>query len=508
MSYSPALGSAFNDTETRSKHLNSQSGMCSFCTADCPGICEIGISAALGARSVYPTNTGNNQVASEKNYPIDYSHFNINGRVFGAQGCEADMEKAAIFNVNMESDYGTIHPVKQTMPIILPALIKLNWKDYFGGAAMAGVSCVIGEEAMGKDPDLKMKNGKVEEFTMLNEMLDAFRKYDRGYGQIILQCNIEDDACGVAEYAITKCGATAIEFKFGQSAKGTQPVRVLADYEAALKAKASGMLVHPDPEDADIKAKHAEGCCPNFYAYARLPMWTEEYLIPHIDALRDLGMENVYFKMAGYDPEDLEKVLRMASLARVDMVTFDGAGGGSGYSPCRMMNEWGLPSIMLEAELVPICNKLKEEGFEIPAIAMTGGFSMEDHIFKALALGSPYVTHIGLCRSAMAAATSAKLMGEMIKAGNVPSHLKKYGSSVEEIFKDLPDLRALYGKQANEFSTGAIGVYSYLNRIDRGLRHFCALNRKFSLKLLDRSDLIPLTADAYDILEMTEDEFI
>jgi hypothetical protein len=128
MSYSPALGSAFNDTENRGKHINSQSGMCSFCTADCPGICEIGISAALGARSVYPTNTGNNQVASEKNYPIDYSHFNINGRVFGAQGCEADMEKATVFNVNMESNYGTINPVKQTMPIILPALIKLNWK--------------------------------------------------------------------------------------------------------------------------------------------------------------------------------------------------------------------------------------------------------------------------------------------------------------------------------------------------------------------------------------------
>jgi hypothetical protein len=108
----------------------------------------------------------------------------------------------------------------------------------------------------------------------------------------------------------------------------------------------------------------------------------------------------------------------------------------------------------------------------------------------------------------MAAATSAKLMGDMIKAGNVPAHIKKYGSTIQEIFKDLPDLRALYGKQANEFSTGAIGVYSYLNRIDRGLRHFCALNRKFNLKLIDRSDLIPLTADAYDILAMTEDELI
>ena len=508
MSYSPSLGSAFNDTKTRSKHINSQSGMCSFCTEECDGTCEIGISAALGAKAVYPTNTGSNQVASEKNYPVDYSHFNINGRVFGAHGCEADMEKATIFNVKMEHRYGTLNPIKQTMPIILPALIKLNWKDYFGGAAMAGVSCVIGEGAQSKDPNLKMKDGKIEEFLMLNDMLDAFRKYDRGYGQIILQCNVEDDAMGLAEYAITKCGATAIEFKFGQSAKGTQPVIAVPHYEAALKAKNSGAIVHPDPEDPEIKAKQADGCCPNFYIYARLPMWTEEYLIPHIDALRDMGLENVYFKMAGYDPEDIQRVLRMASQARVDMVTFDGAGGGSGYSPCRMMNEWGLPPIMMQALLIPICDKLKEEGFEIPAIAITGGFSMEDQIFKALALGAPYITHVGLCRAAMAAATSAKTMGEMIKAGNVPAHLKKYGSTVREIFKDLPDLRALYGKEADNFSTGAIGVYSYLNRIDHGVRHFCALNRKFDVKLLNRSDLIPLTADAYDILAMAEDTMI
>lgn len=508
MSYSPALGSAFNDTQTRSQHVNSQSGMCSFCTADCPGTCEIGISAALGARSVYPTNTGNNQVASEKNYPVDYSHFNINGRVFGASGCEADMEKATIFNVKMSSDFGTINPVKQTMPIILPALIKLNWKDYFGGAAMAGVSCVIGEGAIDKDPDLAMENGKVAEFPWLGRVLDSFRRYDRGYGQIILQCNIEDDAKGVAEYAIQKHGAPAIEFKFGQSAKGTQPVVPLPDYEAALKAKAKGVVVYPDPEDPAIKEKQADGCAPNFYSYARLPMWTEDYLIPHIDALRDMGMENVYFKMAGYDPQDLEAVLRMASAARVDMVTFDGAGGGSGYSPCRMMNEWGLPTIMLEAALMPICEKLKEEGFTLPAIAMTGGFSMEDQVFKALALGAPFVTHIGLCRAAMAAATSAEKMGEMIRAGNVPAHLKKFGSTVDEIFKDLPDLRGLYGREANSFSTGAIGVYSYLNRIDRGLRHFCALNRKFDVKLLDKSDLIPLTVDAYDILAMTEDALL
>ena len=66
MSLNPGIASSFNETKTRSHTLSPQSGLCSFCTADCPGTCEIGLSAVLGAQSVYPTTTGNNQIASEK----------------------------------------------------------------------------------------------------------------------------------------------------------------------------------------------------------------------------------------------------------------------------------------------------------------------------------------------------------------------------------------------------------------------------------------------------------
>jgi hypothetical protein len=194
MSYSPLLGSSFNRTKLRDpQHVSTFSGMCSMCTADCVGTCEIGISAVRGADAVYPTTTGDNQVASEKVYPIDYSHFNINGRVFGAVGAEADSDKATIRDVNLETEIGTLNPVKLKLPIILPALIKLNWQDYFGGAAMAGVLTVIGEGAVTKDPTLKLENGKVVHCPKLGEFLDAFRKYYRGYGQIILQVNVDDD---------------------------------------------------------------------------------------------------------------------------------------------------------------------------------------------------------------------------------------------------------------------------------------------------------------------------
>ena len=314
MSYSPKLASAFNDTQMRSEKI-APSGMCSFCAEECAGTCEIGVSAMRGEMAVYPTNTGANQVASEKVMPLDWSHFNINGRVFGAVGAPADSDQATIFNVNTQLSIGRRNPVKLAMPVILPALIKLNWQDYFAGAAMAGVNCVIGEGAVSKDPNAVIENGKIVKFDKLNEMLDAFRKFYRGYGQIIPQVNVEDDALGLPEYALTQCGAEAIEFKFGQSAKGTQPANYIATLKEAQEKQRIGKVVYPDPSDPAVQEAHKKGASPNFFSYDRLPMWDETNLPQRIEELRALGLKNVYFKMAGYDVADMEHVLRLAALA-------------------------------------------------------------------------------------------------------------------------------------------------------------------------------------------------
>ncbi len=500
MSYSPPLSSGFTFARNRSPYLSPQSGMCSFCTEDCAGTCELAQAAVLGAQTVYPTTTGANQIASEKDYPIDWSHFNINGRVFGAQGAEATYEAASIRNVALERSYGRLHPVKLALPVILPALIKLNWKDYFGGAAMAGVSCVVGEDAKGRDPELVIRDGKIVEFPFLKEIFESFHRYDRGYGQIILQCNVEDDLLGVPEIALTKYGFEAIEFKFGQAAKGTQPALRLPDIETARQRQAMGHIVYPDPSDPAVQKAWEDGVCPNFYHYSRLPLWDEEYMVRRVAEVRALGAKNVTLKMAGYDRVDLERVLRIGALAGVDLITFDGAGGGSGCSPCKMMNEWGLPAVCLEQAVVELCRKLEAQGLELPRLVITGGFASEDQLFKALAFGDGYFMGVGLCRAAMAAAMTGKTIGEQIKAGQVPQMFRKYGTTVEEIFADLPDLRALYGREANQFPTGAIGVFSYLNKMAFGLRHFAALNRKFDVELLDRSDLIPLTRDARELM--------
>lgn len=501
MSYSPSLTSGFTSGRNSSKFISPPSGMCSLCTEDCNGTCEIALAAVLGSRTVYPITTGNNQIASEKNYPLDFSHFNINGRAFGAVGTEKALGEITVFDVKLKTEYGIKNKIKMSLPLILPALIKLNWRDYFGGAAMAGVSCVVGEDARNNDPNLVIEDGKITGFPLLKEIMDSYTPYHRGYGQLILQCNADDNLMGVPEIAIEKYGYKALEIKFGQAAKGVQPLKRLKNFEMALEKQQQGCIVHPDPSDPSVKEAYEKGECPIFYSCGRFPVWTEENIKLHINHLRDLGAENIYFKMAGFDEADLERVLRMACENEVDMVTFDGAGGGSGYSPSKMMNEWSYPTIVLEKKVVDICKKLEKEGVQLPAITITGGFASEDQVFKALALGEGYITSVGLCRAAMAAAMTGKRIGEQIKLGNIPELFESFGSTVDEIYGDLPDLCSIYGKAAKDFSTGAIGVFSYLNKIGFGLQHFAALNRKFDISLLSCEDLIPLTMEGEKLLQ-------
>ena len=65
------------------------------------------------------------------------------------------------------------------------------------------------------------------------------------------------------------------------------------------------------------------------------------------------------------------------------------------------MNEWCLPTVVMESILYGILDKLAKEGMELPHVAITGGFATEDQVYKALALGAdavliarPFVTAV------------------------------------------------------------------------------------------------------------------
>ena len=82
------------------------SGLCVTCVDGCPGYCEVGRSALRGREIIYPQPFGKVIAGSEKDYPVDFSHFNIQGTCVGAVGIEADSDKAIFPAVDLSTEIG------------------------------------------------------------------------------------------------------------------------------------------------------------------------------------------------------------------------------------------------------------------------------------------------------------------------------------------------------------------------------------------------------------------
>ena len=166
-------------------------------------------------------------------------------------------------------------------------------------------------------------------------------------------------------------------------------------------------------------------------------------------------------------------------------------------SPWRMMNEWGIPPVELHTLLYGYAKRLAAKGDHLPALAVAGGFAFEDQIFKGLALGAPYVKLVGMARAPIAAAMVGKTIGNAIGAREIPVYVQRFGEARDEIFVTASALRKELGDtQFEALPTGALGLYTYYERLAQGLRQLMAGARKFSLEYVSRDDLASLTTDA------------
>src|SRR5437868_6556264 len=93
------------------------SGMCTTCVDGCIGMCEIGKSAYRGAEMIYPQPFGIITTASQKDYPVDLSHFTILGRAAGARGMEEDSNRALFPAVDLETTIATDNGRQYKLPV-------------------------------------------------------------------------------------------------------------------------------------------------------------------------------------------------------------------------------------------------------------------------------------------------------------------------------------------------------------------------------------------------------
>ncbi len=491
-------------TKNRSRSVAPQSGICSRCLDGCKGNCDLFNATFRGRELLYPSPFGEVTAGADKDYPVDYSHLNIMGYALGADGVQADPDHATFPAVNTSTTYGTDHKVTMRIPMFTGALgstdiARKNWEHFAVGAAITGITLVCGENVCGIDPRLELNgNGKVKEAPDMRRRVEEYRRYHSGYGDIIVQLNVEDTRLGVAEYVLDRLGVETIELKWGQGAKCIGGEIKVNSLERALELKRRGYIVTPDPESKANQAAFRDGAIKEFERHSRLGFVDQEGFMREVERLRSLGAKRVTLKTGAYPMRELAMAIRWASDAGIDLLTIDGAPGGTGMSPWRMMSEWGVPSLYLHSMAYDLCDRLARRGARVPDLAFAGGFSAEDHIFKALALGAPYCKAVCMGRALMIPGMVGKNIARWLKGedGGLPSTVSKYGATVEQIFTCYEELRAEYGKEVEDFPLGAIGIYSVGEKIRVGLQQMMAGARKWRVDLMSRNDIAALTEEA------------
>lgn len=455
---------------------------------------------------LYPGPFGEITAGADKDYPIDYSHLSIQGYAVGAdglpEGTEAGPDTALFPNVDTETEYGWSKKVKMQLPIFTGALgsteiARKNWEHFAIGAAIAGITLVCGENVCGIDPQLERDgSGKVAKSPEMDRRIDTYRKFYDGFGEILVQMNVEDTRLGVAEYVSSKHNLDTIELKWGQGAKCIGGEIKVKSLERALELKKRGYVVSPDPTIPEIQTAFKDGAIKEFERHSRLGFVTYEDFMAETDRLRDLGFKRITLKTGAYSMVELAMAIRYGAEAKLDLLTIDGAPGGTGMSPWPMMNEWGIPTFYLQSLAIEFANKLARRGMRVPDMAMAGGFSTEDGVYKVLAMGTPYFKAVCMGRALMIPGMVGKNIQDWMNKSDLPKTVSKFGTKPEEIFVAYEELKAKYGDEFKNIPLGAMAIYTYSQKFRTGLQQLMAGSRNFRLSTITRDDLMALTSEA------------
>ncbi len=501
-----------------------ESSLCTLCRADCKGKCETWLSSLVGRKLLYPRSFGMVTAGANNttHVGVSYNSLRIQGYAYGAhglgKGLSNDPDDCIFPNVSLETEFGNSIKTKVRIPLMTGALgstfiAEKYWDSFAIGGALVGIPVVIGENVVGVDLKSeigkgKARKGKIKSSPELERRIDTYLRYYDGYGAIIVQLNVEDTRNGVAEFVAAKYGNKCIiELKWGQGAKDIGGEIQVTTLDYALFLKERGYIVDPDPTKSEVQKAFKEGAIKSFARHSRLGgtnidtvEQVREDFMNSVKYLRRLGFDRVTLKTGSYGMEELAMAIKFASEAECDLLTMDGSGGGTGMSPWNMMQSWGVPSIFLHAKAYEYASILAAKGQKVVDMSFAGGFALEDHIFKALALGAPYTKLVCMGRAIMIPGfVGANIEGAFNPTrkedvfGNwdkLPKTVTDIGTKPEEIFASYFDLRKKVGKkEMQNIPYGAIAFYTLADKLACGLQQLLAGARKFSLDKISRTDL-------------------
>lgn len=501
-----------------------ESSLCTLCRADCQGKCETWLSSLVGRKLLYPRSFGIVTAGANNttHVGVSYNSLRIQGYAYGAHGLAKGMTNDpddCIFpNVSLETEFGNEMKTKARIPLMTGALgstfvAAKYWDSFSIGGALCGIPVVIGENVVGVDRESKIgkgktKKGKIKSAPELERRIDGYLRYFDGYGAIIVQLNVEDTRNGVAEFVVDKYGNKCIiELKWGQGAKDIGGEIQVTSIDYALFLKKRGYVVDPNPELPEVQEAFKGGAIKSFARHSRLGGTNldsvdqvREDFMSSVDYLRKIGFKRISLKTGSYGMQELAMAIKFATDAKLDLLTIDGSGGGTGMSPWNMMQSWGVPSINLHSKAHEYAAILAAKGEKVVDMSFAGGFALEDSIFKAMALGAPYTKLICMGRGIMIPGflgsniegalhpeRREKLSGNWDK---LPKTVSNIGNSAEEIFASYYDVQKKVGKkEMKNIPYGAIAFYTMADKLACGMQQLMAGARKFRLDQITRGDL-------------------
>ncbi|MGM0418960.1 MAG: glutamate synthase-related protein [Thermodesulfobacteriota bacterium] len=497
-----------------------ESSLCTLCRADCAGKCETWMSSMVGRKLLYPRDfgvvtAGGNNITHQG---ISYNALRIQGYAYGskglAPGLSNDPDDCIFPNVSLETEFGNEIKTKARIPVMTGALgstfiAAKYWDSFAIGCSLVGAPIVVGENVVGVDKESVLKGGRITKAPELDRRVDTYLRYFDGYGAIIVQLNVEDTRNGVAEYIAEKYGdKVIIELKWGQGAKDIGGEIQVKSLEYAQFLKARGYVVDPDPEKESVKESFKNGSIKSFARHSRLGATNlgnvdqvREDFMKSVEYLRSLGFKRISLKTGAYGMEALAMAIKFASEAKLDLLTIDGAGGGTGMSPWNMMQSWGVPSAVLHAKAHEYAEMLAAAGEYVPDLSFAGGFALEDSIFKGLALGAPYTKMICMGRSLMVPGflgsnVEGALVPERREAVNgnwdkLPKSVSDIGNKAEEIFAGYYDIQEKVGAdEMKNIPYGAMAIWTLGDKLAAGMQQLLAGARKFNLNEISRDDIV------------------
>ena len=103
-------------------------------------------------------------------------------------------------------------------------------------------------------------------------------------------------------------------------------------------------------------------------------------------------------------------------------------------------------------------------------------------------------------RALMIPGMVGKNISEWMSKNDLPKTVSQYGTSPEEIFVNYEAIKDLVGNdEINSIPLGAIGIFSYADKVRVGLQQLMAGSRCFSVRSISRRELMSLTQECASV---------